>query len=82
MESKVRNLCCVGSHNFNIYRNFVADSYTTFLWFSIRLILVKLKYLESRIKLLDDICKVGIQALLTLFMQILELFNVYCKTKI
>jgi hypothetical protein len=70
MDITIHNLYRVGSHNFAIDCHFVADRYTTFLWFLIRLILVKLKYSEITVELLDDVCKSGVQASLTLFIQI------------
>jgi hypothetical protein len=70
MDITIHNFYCVGSHNFTTDLQFVVDRYTTSLWFLIGLILVKLKYLENTINLLDDICKIGVHASLTLFIEI------------
>ena len=61
------NCYCVGSHRFTMHGHSVADSNEIFLELLVRCVLVKLKCLGILIKLLDNICEIGVQALVTSF---------------
>ena len=78
----VCNCYCVGFHKFTMYGQSVADSNKIFLELLVRCMLVKLKCLGILIKLLDNICEIGVQALVMSFVSVWLFFDVYVTPKV